>query len=150
MVPSFSPRAYVRLLAIATAGPLAATGCTGLAAGPEASAQTPVPVSRDSAWVRARRALTTEVFTVDVVDSTGGRLIGTRYASANAKLGTQPACRMTLALGIRGDAQQSELSSTSRWVASEKMADKAPEVCERERTQVLERIASTVAPPPAQ
>jgi hypothetical protein len=149
MVP-FSPRAYARLLAIATAGPLATTGCTGLAAGPEASAQTPVPVSRDSAWVRARRALTTEAFTVDVVDSTGGRLIGTRYASANAKLGTQPACRMTLALGIRGDAQQSELSSTSRWVASEKMADKAPEVCERERTQVLERIASTVAPPPAQ
>jgi hypothetical protein len=149
MVP-FSPRAYARLLALATAGPLAASGCTGLAAGPEASAQTPVPVSRDSAWVRARRALTTEAFTVDVVDSTGGRLIGTRYASANAKLGTQPACRMTLALGIRGDAQQSELSSTSRWVASEKMADKAPEVCERERTQVLERIASTVAPPPAQ
>ena len=149
MVPC-SPRAYARLLAIATAGPLAATGCTGLAAGPEASAQTPVPVSRDSAWVRARRALTTEAFTVDVVDSTGGRLIGTRYASANAKLGTQPACRMTLALGIRGDAQQSELSSTSRWVASEKMADKVPEVCERERTQVLERIASTVAPPPAQ
>jgi hypothetical protein len=149
MVP-FSARAYAWLLAIATAGSFTATGCTGLAAGPEASAQTPVPVSRDSAWVRARRALTTEAFTVDVVDSTGGRLIGTRYASANAKLGTQPACRTTLALGIRGDAQQSELSSTSRWVASEKMADKAPEVCERERTEVLERIASTVAPPPAQ
>jgi len=149
MVP-FSPRACARLFAIAAAGSLAATGCTGLAAGPEASAQTPVPVSRDSAWVRARRALTSEAFTVDVMDSTGGRLIGTRYASAGAKQGTQPACRMTLALGIRGDAQQSELSSTSRWVASEKMADKAPEVCERERTQVLERIASTVAPPPAQ
>lgn len=146
----FSPRSYARLIAIATAGSLAAAGCTGLAAGPEASAQTPVPVSRDSAWVRARRALTTEAFTLDVVDSTGGRLIGTRYASANAKQGTQPACRMTLALGIRGDAGQSELSSTSRWVASEKMADKAPEICERERTQVLERIASTVAPPPAQ
>ena len=149
MVP-FSPRAYARLLAIATAGSLTAAGCTGLAAGPESSAQTPVPVSRDSAWARARRALTTEAFTLDVVDSTGGRLIGTRYASAGAKQGTQPACRMTLALGIRGDAGQSELSSTSRWVASEKMADKAPEVCERERTQVLERIASTVAPPPAQ
>jgi hypothetical protein len=149
MVP-FSPRAYARLLAIATAGSLTATGCTGLAAGPEVSAQTPVPVSRDSAWARARRALTSEAFTLDVVDSTGGRLIGTRYATANAKQGTQPACRMTLALGIRGDAGQSELSSTSRWVASEKMADKAPEVCEQERTQVLERIASTVAPPPAQ
>ena len=149
MVP-FSPRASARLIAIAAVVSLAATGCTGLAAGPEASAQTPVPVSRDSAWARARRALTTEAFTLDVVDSTGGRLIGTRYDIAGAKQGTQPACRMTLALGIRGDAGQSELSSTSRWVASEKMADKAPEVCERERTQVLERIASTVAPPPPQ
>ena len=147
MVP-FSPRSYARLIAMATAGSLAVTGCTGLAAGPEASAQTPVPVSRDSAWARARRALTSEAFTLDVVDSTGGRLIGTRYASANAKQGTQPACRMTLALGIRGDAGQSELSSTSRWVASEKMADKAPEVCERERTVVLDRINTTVAPPP--
>jgi hypothetical protein len=149
MVP-FSPRAHARLIAIAAVVSLGATGCTGLAAGPEASAQTPVPVSRDSAWARARRALSTEAFTLDVVDSSGGRVIGTRYASAGAKLGTQPACRMTLALGIRGDAEQSELSSTSRWIASEKMADTAPEVCERERTQVLERIATTVSPPPVQ
>ncbi|HEV8453393.1 MAG TPA: hypothetical protein VGQ24_00800, partial [Gemmatimonadales bacterium] len=130
MVP-FSARAYARLITIAAAGSLATAGCTGLAAGPESSAQTPVPVSRDSVWARARRALSSEAFTLDVVDSTGGRLSGTRYASANAKQGTQPACRMTLALGIRGDAEQSELSSTSRWIASEKMADKAPEVCER-------------------
>jgi hypothetical protein len=149
MVP-FSSRAYSRLITIVAGCSLASAGCTGLAAGPESSAQTPVPVSRDSAWARARRALATEAFTLDVVDSTGGQLIGTRYASANAKLGTQPACRMTLALGIRGDTEQSELTSTSRWVASEQMVDKAPEVCERERTQVLERIATTVAPPPAQ
>jgi hypothetical protein len=149
MVP-FSARAYARLIAIAAVGSLASTGCTGLAAGPESSAQTPVPVSRDSAWARARRALSSEAFTLDVVDSSGGRLTGTRYASAGAKQGTQSACRMTLALGIRGDAEQSELNSTSRWIASEKMADKAPKVCELERTQVLERIATTVAPPPAQ
>jgi hypothetical protein len=149
MVP-FSPRAYSRLLTIAAVSSLATTGCSGLAAGPESSAQTPVPVPRDSAWARARRALATEAFTLDVVDSTRGRLIGTRYNSVNAKLGTQSACRMTLALGIRGDTEQSELNSTSRWVASEQMADKAPEVCERERTEVLERIATTVAPPPAQ
>lgn len=144
-----SPRGYARLIAIAAAGFLA-TDCTGLAAGPESSAQTPVPVSRDSAWARARRALSSEAFTLDVVDSSAGRLIGTRYASANARQGTQTACRMTLALGIRGGAEQSELSSTSRWIASEQMEDKAPEVCERERTQVLERITTTVAPPPAQ
>jgi hypothetical protein len=146
MIP-LSPRFYGLLIVIATAGSLAG-GCTGLAAGPESSAQTPVPVSKDSAWARARRALSAEAFTLDVVDSTGGRLIGVRYPSANAMSGTQMACRMTLALGIDGDAERSELSSTSRWVAAEKMMDKAPEVCERERTQVLERIATTVAPPP--
>src|SRR4051794_12798626 len=82
---------------------LSASACTGMAAGPESNAQTPVPVSRDTAWARARRALSTEAFTLDVVDSTRGRLVGTRYNSANAKQGTQAACRVRLAMGIRGD-----------------------------------------------
>ena len=59
-------------------------GCAGLVAGPEVAATTPVPASRDSAYVRARRGLTTESFTMDVVDSTHGRLTGTRYPSSNA------------------------------------------------------------------
>jgi hypothetical protein len=138
----------VTLLGIASLMSLAVTaGCTGLAAGPVASAQTPVPVSRDTAWARTRRALTSDAFTLDVVDSTHGHLVGTRYASANAKQGTTAACRMTLDLNIRGDAQQAELASTSRWVAPQTMQDKAPEVCDRERTDVLDRINTTVAPP---
>jgi hypothetical protein len=131
-------------------GPLSlAAGCTGLTAGPEARVSTPVPVSRDTAWARARRALTAESFTVDLVDSTRGDLEATRYASPNAKQGTQAACRMRLALGIRGDQQQAELQSTSRWIAPQNMMDKATQVCELERTQVLERINATVVPPPA-
>jgi hypothetical protein len=145
-MPLSHPR--LSLIGIASLGWLAATaGCTGLAAGPEARAQAPVPVSRDTAWARTRRALTFDAFTLDVVDSTHGRLAGTRYASANAKQGTGAACRMTLDLSIRGDAQQAELASTSRWVAPQTMQDKAPEVCERERTDVLDRINTTVVPP---
>jgi hypothetical protein len=128
-----------------------ATGaCTGLTAGPDSSAQTPVPVSRDSAYTRARRAVTAESFTLDVVDSSGGRLIGTRFPSSSAKLGSAGACRIMLALAIEGNATQSEVGTTSRWLAPAAMSDKAPQVCEQERVQVLERIAQTVAPPPPQ
>lgn len=144
-MPWFTGRLW--LIGIASLGSLAASaGCTGLVAGPEASAQTPVPVSRDTAWARTRRALASDAFTLDLVDSTHGRLVGTRYPSANARQGTVAACRMTLALEIRGDAGQAELASTSRWVAPQSM-QVAPEVCEQERTQVLERINTTVVPP---
>ena len=121
--------------------------CTGLVAGPETSSVTPVLASRDSAYVRARRALTGESFTMDLVDSTGGHLMGTRWPSSSAKQGSQAACHVTLALQIQGDQTHSEVASVSRWVAPGGMADKAPEVCEEERSQVLERTAQVLAPP---
>jgi hypothetical protein len=123
------------------------TACTGLVAGPDASTVTPVPASRDSAFVRARRAVQTEAFTLDVADSLGGRLVGTRYNSPTAKVGTAAACRVRLALQIRGDSQQAEVASTSHWLAPEPMEDKAPTVCEQERLDVLARVAQTIAPP---
>jgi len=126
---------------------ICASGCTGLVAGPEASSVTPVPASRDSAYVRARRALQGESFTLDLVDSVGGRLTGTRYASSNAQLGSSAACRVTLEMQIKGDASQAEVASTSRWVAPGSMSDKGPKVCEQERTEVLERAAQVLAPP---
>jgi hypothetical protein len=127
---------------------LLATGaCTGLVAGPESSSVTPIPASRDSAYVRARRALQGESFTLDVVDSVGGRLTGTRWPSANAQQGTSTACHVTLALEIRGNATRSEVASTSRWVAPGSMSDKAPTVCEQERSDVLERTTQVLAPP---
>src|SRR5678815_596268 len=76
------------------------SACAGLTAGPEAKAQLSVPASRDSAYVRARRAVQAETFTLDMVDSSGGRLAGTRYPSTNAKLGSGAACRVTLMLSL--------------------------------------------------
>jgi hypothetical protein len=129
---------------------LVVSGCTGLVAGPESRNESPVPVSRDSAYTRAHRAVVTEAFTLDVVDSTGGRLVGTRYPSSNAHLGTAAACRVRLAMTVGGTQQQAEVASTSRWLAPQAMSDKAPQLCEQERTDVLERIAQTLAPPPPQ
>lgn len=126
-----------------------ATACTGLVAGPETTATAPVTVSRDSAYVRARRAVTAEAFTVDIADSLGGRITGTRYASSNARLGSQAACRVRLALQVRGDRQGGEVATTSRWLAPKPMEEKAATVCEKERNDVLTRVNQTIEPPPA-
>ena len=121
-------------------------GCAGLVAGPEVAATTPVPASRDSAYVRARRGLTAESFTMDVVDSTHGRLTGIRYPSSNAQMGTAARCRVVLAMDVSGGADAGEVSTTTRWVAPEQMADKAPQVCEQERHDVVQRLTETLVP----
>jgi hypothetical protein len=108
------------------------TACTGLVAGPESSAVTPVSASRDSAYVRAHRAMQAEAFTV--------------YNSSNAQLGTSPACRVRLALDIQGNAESAQVSTTSRWLAPEPMLEQAPDVCEKERTDVLARVSQTIDP----
>lgn len=125
---------------------LVLAACTGLAAGPEVSSVTPVPASRDSAWVRAKRALTAEVFTLDVQDSAGGRLTAMRYPSSTAKVGTPAACRVQVALAIQGDADRPQVASTSRWIAPEAMA--ADGACEKDRQETLDRILAVVAPQP--
>jgi hypothetical protein len=121
--------------------------CTGLVAGPESTSVTPVPASRDSAYVRARRALQGESFTMDVVDSTGGHLSGRRYPSPNTPPGSPTACHVMLALEIRGSADRSEVISTSRWLAPGAMGDKAGKLCEQERVNLLDRTAQVLVPP---
>lgn len=121
--------------------------CTGLVAGPERQSVTPVPASRDSAYVRARRGLQGESFTFDVVDSTAGRLVGTRWPGASAKQGSAEACHISAALQIKGNGNESEVAATSRWVAPVVMEEQAPDVCEKERIALLERIAQVLVPP---
>ncbi|HEY7611592.1 MAG TPA: hypothetical protein VH764_01255 [Gemmatimonadales bacterium] len=132
--------------AFVTLSPLVGA-CTGLVAGPEVAASTPLPISRDSAYVRARRGLTSETFSMDVVDSSRGHLTGTRFPSANAQLGTAASCRVVLALDLTGDTRESTISTTTRWVAPGAMSDRAPQVCEEERQQVLARLSETLTPP---
>lgn len=127
--------------------PILLAACTGLAAGPELSGVTPVPASRDSAWVRAKRALTAEVFTLDVQDSLSGRITAMRYPSATAKVGTVAACRVRLALQVEGSGDTASVTSASRWIAPEAMAAK-PDLCEQDRRETLDRILLVVAPAP--
>ncbi len=123
-------------------------GCGRLVAGPEVSATTAVPASRDSAYVRARRGLSGETFTMDVTDSAGGHLTGTRYPSQSAQLGTGEICRVVLAMDVTGDEGQASVATRTRWVAPATMADKAPEVCEESRQEVMDRVDDVLAPPP--
>jgi hypothetical protein len=127
-----------------------AAACTGLVAGPESSKVTPVPASRDSAFVRARRALTGESFTVDKADSSAGVLSATRWPSSTAQQGSAAACHVAVAFRIQGDDNRSEVQTTSRWIAPGSMSDKAPRVCETERSQVVERTDQVLVPPPPQ
>ena len=139
-------RPVAMVLACISLAPMSGA-CTGLIAGPEVAATTSIPVSRDSAYVRARRGLSTETFSMDVVDSARGHLTGTRYPSRNAQLGTASSCRVVLALDLAGSTSESTISTTTRWVAPDAMSDKAPQVCEQERRQVLARLTETLAPP---
>ena len=125
----------------------AGTACTGLVAGPESSAVTPVSASRDSAYVRARRAMQAEAFTVDVADSLAGRIAATRYASSNAQMGTSTACRVLLALDIEGNTEKVQVATTSRWLAPQPMEEHASTVCEKEPADVLTRVTQTIEPP---
>lgn len=127
---------------------LAAGACTGLVAGPERSEVTPVPASRDSAYVRARRALQGESFTMDLVDSAGGVLVGTRWPKSSALQGSQEACHVSVAFQVQGDTEHAEVVLKSRWISPGGMSDKAPKVCEQERSQVLERATAVIVPPP--
>lgn len=127
---------------------LLVSACTGLVAGPESSSMIAVPASRDSAYVRAKRALQGESFTLDVADSTGGVLTATRWPSSSAQQGSSAACHVSLSLQVRGDASRSEVASTSRWIAPAGMMNAAPRVCEQERSQVLERTAQVLVPSP--
>jgi hypothetical protein len=133
-------------LVLAAAAALSLGACTGLAAGPETAATTPMPVPRDSAWARARRALTAEVFTVESADSLKGRIVATRYASSSAKVGTPQACRVLVAIDLSGTGASTELAARSRWVAPQQMADKAEQVCGQERDETMQRIAETISP----
>jgi hypothetical protein len=61
-------------------------------------------------------------------------------------MGTAARCRVVLAMDVSGGADAGEVSTTTRWVAPEQMADKAPRVCEQERHDVVQRLTETLVP----
>ena len=124
------------------------TSCTGLVAGPATTSAATVPVPRDSAWVRARRAYTAEVLTLDVNDSVGGHLTGLRYPSASAKVGSVATCRVQVMLNLAPGTDGTQLAWTTRWVAPAELAEKESGLCEQERQSVLARIEQTISPTP--
>ena len=108
---------------------------------------TPVPASRDSTWIRAKRALTAESFTLDLQDSVGGRITAMRYPAAAADTDTPAACRVHIAVAVTGAGERSELASRSQWIAPEVTASKKPDFCEQDRQETLDRILLVVVPP---
>lgn len=121
--------------------------CTGLVAGPAVRTASTVPVPRDSAWARARRAFTAEVLTTDVVDSLSGKLTGLRYPRPTAPATALEICRVQVMLEMNPEAAGTALTWDTRWIAPEALAQD-PAKCDEERLAVLSRIQLTIAPTP--
>jgi hypothetical protein len=49
-------------------------------------------------------------------------------------------------MDVSGGADAGEVNTTTRWVAPEQMAEKAPQVCEQERHDVVQRLTETLVP----
>lgn len=121
--------------------------CTGLVAGPAVRTASTVPVPRDSAWARARRAFTAEVLSTDVVDSLSGKLTGLRYPKPTAPTTALENCRVQVMLAMMPEASGTAITWDTRWIAPEALAQN-PTKCDEERVAVLSRIEQTIAPPP--
>lgn len=132
--------------ALLLAGSLFSSACTGLQAGPSVQTTASVAVPRDSAWVRARRGFAAEVMTLDMVDSVGGVLTGRRYPKTSDPETSVVQCQIMVKLNLAPSGEGTGTSWDSRWVAPMEMATGKPEMCEKERVAVLDRIQQTIAP----
>ncbi len=123
------------------------SSCTGLQAGPAVTNSATVPVSRDSAWVRARRGFSAEVMTLDRVDSIGGVITGRRYPKSSDPQTSVVQCQIMVALNVAPSGDGTATSWDTRWVAPMEMASSKPDMCEKEREAVVTRIQQTISPP---
>lgn len=121
--------------------------CTGLVAGPVVQSSGTVPVTRDSAWARARRGFSAEVLTIDLADSLAGTLRGRRYPKSSALETAPEQCQVSVNLAFTTAGDGTGLSWDSRWIAPTEMASSKADFCERERAQLVERIQQTIRPP---
>lgn len=125
---------------------LALPACTGLVAGPETRTSAVVPVSRDSAWARARRGFAAEVMTIELVDSTRGLLVGRRYPRASAPETALERCQVLVHLALESTGDGSTLGWESQWVAPAVLASGQGAPCETERQELMGRLVQTIAP----
>ncbi len=126
------------LALVTLAGALSA--CTGLMAGPATSSASVIPAGRDSTWVRARRAMAADFFTLDVADSVAGVISGVRHPKPGVLAMDPYACRLHLTYLMAGGADSTPVQVKQQWAAPAKK-DGTPTVdCAPEMADVVSRM----------
>jgi hypothetical protein len=131
-------RSSAALIVVALAGGLSA--CTGLMAGPAATTTAVIPADRDSTWVRARRAMAADFFTLDVADSVGGVMTGVRHPKPGVLAIDPFACRLHVTYALGAGTDSTPVQVTTLWTAPAKQ-DGTPTVdCAPEMADVVSRM----------
>ena len=131
-------RTFAALTVLALAGGLSA--CTGLMAGPAVSTASVIPAGRDSTWVRARRAMAADFFTLDVADSVAGVMSGVRHPRPGVLAMDPYACRLHVTYAMAPGADSTPVEVRTQWTAPAKQ-DHTPTVdCVPEMADVIGRM----------
>ncbi|MBK6423515.1 MAG: hypothetical protein IPF77_15105 [Gemmatimonadetes bacterium] len=130
-------------LALATACALL-PACTGLMAGPSAQASSVAPVGKDSAWVRAKRAMTAEVFSFEVQDSINGLIYGVRHPKPGTLEADPLSCRLHVTYRVSGSAGESTVASEALYAVPKGKDGQPTAKCDGEMADALQRMASTI------
>lgn len=118
--------------------------CTGLMAGPTSQASTVVPVGKDSAWVRAKRAMTAEVFSFETQDSANGLLYGVRHPKPGTLEADPLSCRLHVTYRVSGSGGESTVASEALYAVPRGKDGQPTAKCDGEMADALERMAGTI------
>ncbi|MEO8635391.1 MAG: hypothetical protein ABI587_08960 [Gemmatimonadales bacterium] len=135
-------RIAAALTLVAIAGGL--TACTELMAGPATSTSSVIPAGRDSTWVRARRAMAADFFTLDIADSVGGVMSGVRHPKPGVLAIDPYACRLHVTYALAAGTDSTPVEVRTQWTAPANQ-DHTPTVdCAPEMADVVSRMDGVV------
>ncbi len=118
--------------------------CTGLMAGPASQASTVVPVGKDSVWVRAKRAMTAEVFSFETQDSVNGLLYGVRHPKPGTLEADPLSCRLHVTYRVSGSAGESRVATETLYTVPRGKDGQPTAQCDGELADALSRMSATI------
>lgn len=137
-------RPRVRLVLSLTLGCSLVSSCTGLMAGPAQQSSSIAPVGRDSAWVRARRAMASEVFSVEMQDSVRGVLYGVRHPRPGTLAADIFACRLHVTYSLQGDGTETTVERQTQYTVPRGANGRPTVGCDEDLAEVVGRMDTTI------
>jgi hypothetical protein len=109
-------------------------------AGPATSSASVIPAGRDSTWVRARRAMAADFFTLDVADSGAGVLSGVRHPKPGVLAMDPYACRLHVTYAMAPGADSTPVEVKAQWAAPARKDGTPTLDCAPEMADVVGRM----------